>query len=42
VATATTSVADACAAAKRATHELGTANTEAKNAALERLAELLG
>jgi glutamate-5-semialdehyde dehydrogenase len=42
VATATTSVADACAAAKRATHELGTANTEAKNAALEPLAELLG
>jgi glutamate-5-semialdehyde dehydrogenase len=42
VATATTSVADACAAAKGATHALGTANTEAKNAALERLAELLG
>jgi glutamate-5-semialdehyde dehydrogenase len=42
VSIATTSVSDACAAAKRAARELATADTETKNAALERLAELLG
>src|SRR5919201_5212386 len=40
--TVTRSVAEACAAAKRASRELATASTETKNAALARLAELLG
>jgi glutamate-5-semialdehyde dehydrogenase len=39
---ATTSVADACADAKRAARELATAEAVTKNAALERVAELLG
>jgi glutamate-5-semialdehyde dehydrogenase len=38
----TTTVADACAAAKRAARALGSAPTEAKNAALEATARLLG
>ncbi|MGH2990728.1 MAG: glutamate-5-semialdehyde dehydrogenase [Solirubrobacterales bacterium] len=42
VATATTSVSEVCARAKRAARELATADTAAKDAALERLAELLG
>jgi glutamate-5-semialdehyde dehydrogenase len=42
VATATTSVAEACADAKRAARELATAEAVTKNAALERVAELLG
>jgi glutamate-5-semialdehyde dehydrogenase len=41
VATATTSVAEVCEQAKRASRQLATTDTEAKNAALERLAELL-
>jgi glutamate-5-semialdehyde dehydrogenase len=41
MATVTRSVAEACAAAKRASRELATAPTETKNAALRRLAELL-
>jgi glutamate-5-semialdehyde dehydrogenase len=42
VATATSGVADTCAFAKRATRELATAGTQAKDHALEWLAELLG
>ena len=42
MATATTSVAEACADAKRAARELATAEAVMKNAALERVAELLG
>jgi glutamate-5-semialdehyde dehydrogenase len=42
MATATRTVAEVCASAKRASRELATASTEAKNAALARLAELLG
>jgi glutamate-5-semialdehyde dehydrogenase len=42
VATATTSVLEVCGRAKRAARDLATADTGAKNAALERLAELLG
>jgi glutamate-5-semialdehyde dehydrogenase len=42
VATATASVSEVCAAAKRAARELGTVDTATKDAALERLAELLG
>jgi len=42
VATATTGVAEACAAAKRAARGLATAEGGTKDAALERLAELLG
>jgi glutamate-5-semialdehyde dehydrogenase len=42
VATATTSVVEVCEQAKRASRRLATADTEAKNAALERLGELLG
>ena len=42
MATATTSVAEACADAKRAARELATAEAVTKNAALERVAELLG
>ena len=42
MATVTRSVAEACASAKRASRELATASSETKNAALERLAELLG
>jgi glutamate-5-semialdehyde dehydrogenase len=41
VATATKTVTDACTAAKRASHELARASTEQKDAALQRLAELL-
>jgi glutamate-5-semialdehyde dehydrogenase len=41
MATATRSVADVCASAKRASRELARATTETKDAALERLAELL-
>jgi glutamate-5-semialdehyde dehydrogenase len=41
MATATRSVAETCASAKRASRELAMASTEAKNAALARLAELL-
>ena len=42
VATATTSVPQVCVAAKRAARELATADSETKDAALERLAGLLG
>ena len=42
MATATTSVAEVCEQAKRASRRLASADTEVKNAALERLAELLG
>jgi glutamate-5-semialdehyde dehydrogenase len=42
VATVTTSVAEACERAKRASLELAIAETATKDAALERLAELLG
>jgi glutamate-5-semialdehyde dehydrogenase len=42
VVAATRSVAEICAQAKRAARELATAETETKDAALERLAELLG
>src|SRR5919197_4718904 len=42
MATVTRSVAEACTSAKRASRELATASTETKNAALGRLAELLG
>jgi len=42
VATATAGVSDVCARAKRAARELATADSETKNAALARLAELLG
>ena len=42
VAIATTSVTEICKRAKRAARVLATAGTETKNAALERLAELLG
>jgi glutamate-5-semialdehyde dehydrogenase len=42
MATVTRSVADACASAKSASHELARASTETKDAALARLAELLG
>ncbi|MGH7359023.1 MAG: glutamate-5-semialdehyde dehydrogenase, partial [Candidatus Rokuibacteriota bacterium] len=41
MATATTSVSEVCERAKRAARELATADTETKDAALERLAELL-
>jgi glutamate-5-semialdehyde dehydrogenase len=37
-----TSIAEACAAARRAARELGSASTEAKDAALEGIARLLG
>jgi gamma-glutamyl phosphate reductase len=37
-----TTVAESCAAAKRAARRLATASTEAKNAALEVTARLLG
>ncbi len=42
MATATRTVAELCASAKQASRELATASTEAKGAALARLAELLG
>jgi glutamate-5-semialdehyde dehydrogenase len=42
MATATRTVAEVCASAKQASRELATATTETKNAALVRLAELLG
>ena len=42
MATATRTVAAVCASAKQASRELATATTETKNAALMRLAELLG
>jgi glutamate-5-semialdehyde dehydrogenase len=42
MATTATSVADTCAAAKKATRALAGASTEAKNAALEATARLLG
>jgi glutamate-5-semialdehyde dehydrogenase len=42
MATATRTVADVCASAKRASRELSTATTGTKDAALARLAELLG
>jgi glutamate-5-semialdehyde dehydrogenase len=42
VATVTTGVSEVCGRAKRAARQLATASTETKNAALERLAELLG
>ena len=42
MATATRTVADVCASAKRASRELSTATTQTKDAALARLAELLG
>ena len=42
MAVTTTSVAETCAAAKRAARELARASTEAKNAALEATARLLG
>jgi glutamate-5-semialdehyde dehydrogenase len=42
MATATRTVAEVCESAKRASRELATATAEAKNAALDRLAELLG
>jgi glutamate-5-semialdehyde dehydrogenase len=42
MATATRSVAEVCESAKRASHELPVASTQAKDAALARLAELLG
>ncbi len=42
MATATRTVAEVCESAKRAARELVVASTEAKNAALLRLAELLG
>jgi glutamate-5-semialdehyde dehydrogenase len=42
MATATRTVAEICASAKQASRELATATTETKNAALMRLAELLG
>ena len=42
MATATRTVADVCASAKRASRELSTATTQAKDAALARLADLLG
>ena len=41
MATATRTVSEICESAKRASHELAVASTEAKNAALMRLAELL-
>jgi glutamate-5-semialdehyde dehydrogenase len=41
VATATTSVSEVCARANRAAREVGSASTETKKSALERLAELL-
>src|SRR5215210_7737808 len=41
MATATSTVAEVCASAKRASRELATVTTETKAAALERLAELL-
>jgi glutamate-5-semialdehyde dehydrogenase len=41
MATATRSVSEVCESAKRASHELAVASTDAKNAALLRLAELL-
>src|SRR5581483_1681396 len=41
MATATRSVSEVCESAKRASHELAVAGTDAKNAALLRLAELL-
>jgi glutamate-5-semialdehyde dehydrogenase len=42
VATATTGVAETCAGAKQAARELAIADTQTKDAALDRLAELLG
>jgi glutamate-5-semialdehyde dehydrogenase len=42
MATATRSVAEVCESAKRASHALAVASTDAKDAALVRLAELLG
>ncbi len=42
MATATRTVAEVCASAKQASRELATATTEAKEAALVRLAGLLG
>jgi glutamate-5-semialdehyde dehydrogenase len=42
MATATRTVADVCASAKRASRELSTATTQTKDGALARLAELLG
>jgi len=42
MATATRTVTEVCESAKRASRELAVASPEAKNAALERLAELLG
>src|SRR5215203_4665749 len=42
MATATRTVAEICESAKRASRELAVTSTEAKNAALARLAELLG
>src|SRR5215216_5667774 len=42
MATATRTVAEICESAKRASRELAVTSTEAKNAALVRLAELLG
>ncbi|MDX6583515.1 MAG: glutamate-5-semialdehyde dehydrogenase [Solirubrobacterales bacterium] len=42
MAIATRSVTEACESAKRAAHVLASADTETKNRALERLAELLG
>lgn len=42
MATTTTTVAGVCAAAKRASRELGSASTEAKDVALEAVARLLG
>jgi glutamate-5-semialdehyde dehydrogenase len=42
MATATRTVAEVCESAKRAARELAVASTDAKNTALERLAELLG
>jgi glutamate-5-semialdehyde dehydrogenase len=42
MATATRTVIEVCASAKRASRQLATASTEAKNAALGRLADLLG
>lgn len=42
MAVTTTTVAEACAAAKRAARELGSASTEAKDAALQATARLLG
>jgi glutamate-5-semialdehyde dehydrogenase len=42
MAATTTSVAETCAAARRAAREIGVASTDAKNAALEAIARLLG